>query len=33
MQALMLIAVTAAALTRNPRLLRALGARNEGAGK
>lgn len=31
MQALLLIAVTAAALTRNPRLLRAFGARPQGA--
>lgn len=33
MQALLLVAVTAAALTRNPRLLRAFGARPAGAAK
>jgi simple sugar transport system permease protein len=33
MQALLLIAVTAAALTRNPRLLRAFGARTPGAAR
>jgi simple sugar transport system permease protein len=33
MQALLLVAVTAAALTRNPRLLRLFGARTEGAAR